>query len=267
MRKKSISAWFKKTLLVFYAVFLLQYDSLLQTVFPGVTYTNFSEIITEPKQIPLLLKDNGINQRVLCFGAIDPFSSYWITLCADLPDNNKPARIHVKDETGHVFLILTKVLSGDADSIHQVFGFYPHRPASGIIFKNVRSQIIGNGTREYNISVSKKLSPEIFQLVLEQAVISSKHRYNLNKYNCYNYAVDVFNAIPGIEKIPISKVRFPFILGKGGSPCALYKDLIHLKENHSYWSDYIKTGIFLAPGNTPANKTTTKKDWTRISLK
>lgn len=249
MRKKSISAWFKKTLLVFCTVFLLQYVPFLQTVLPSFAYNNSSEIIADAKTIPLLIKDNGINQRVLCFGTIDPFSSYWITLCADLPDNNNPARIHVKDVTGHVFLILTKVLSGSTDSIHQVFGFYPHRPASGIIFKNVRSQIMGNGTREYNVSVSKNVSAEVFQLVLEQAVISSKHRYNLNKYNCYNYAVDVFNAIPGIEKIPISKVKFPFILGKGGSPCALYKDLIRLKGNHSYWSDYIKTGIFFAPSN------------------
>jgi len=267
MRKKSISVWFKKTFLVFYAVFLLQYDGLLQTALPRFAYTNSPEIITESKQIPLLLKDNGINQRVLSFGTIDAGSSYWITLCADLPDNNKPARIHVKDETGHVFLILTKVLSGDADSIHQVFGFYPHRPASGIIFKNVRSQIIGNGTREYNVSVSKKLSPEIFQLVLEQAVISSKHRYNLNKYNCYNYAVDVFNAIPGIEKIPISKVKFPFILGKGGSPCALYNDLTRLKNNHSYWSDNIKTGVFFAPSNTPVRKIMPDKQWSLESFK
>ena len=126
---------------------------------------------------------------------------------------------------------------------------------------------MGNGTREYNVSVSRKVSAEVFQLVLEQAVTSSKHRYNLNKYNCYNYAVDVFNAIPGIEKIPISKVKFPFILGKGGSPCALYIDLIRLRNNHSYWSDYIRTGIFVAPSNTPVKKITIQKEWRTESLK
>jgi len=50
-----------------------------------------------------------------------------------------------------------------------------------------------------------------------------------------------------MERIPLSKVRLPFLLGKAGSPCGLYKDLIVLKNKNEFWQPYIEFGEFASP--------------------
>jgi len=191
--------------------------------------------------------NTGLSHRFECFYSADSRAVYSITLCADLPDNTDPTRVNLGKEPGHVFIILSKTDSISGGSINQVFGFYPRRPASSLIFKRVHGVIFDNQCREYNASVYKKLTANEFQIILERSVMLAKKKYNLNKYNCYDYAIEVFNSVPGIEKLPVTHVKFPFILGHGGSPCGLYKDLMQLKENASAWAPYIRFGLFESP--------------------
>src|SRR5205085_7897390 len=51
-------------------------------------------------------------------------AEYRISLCADVPNNERPMQLAYNQECGHVFLILQKI-SG-MDTISKVFGFYPH---------------------------------------------------------------------------------------------------------------------------------------------
>ncbi len=175
-------------------------------------------------------------------------ASHSITICADLPVNNDPACVFKKGEPGHVFIILSKQDALTGKSITRSFGFYPRVPATCII-KQGRSQIIDNSNREYDASIQKILSPEDFELILDKCKEFAKKKYNLKKYNCYDYVVDVFNSIPGIEKLPVTYVKFPFIFGKGGSPCGLYSDLKKLASNGSGWAPYISFGLFKSPAS------------------
>ncbi|MBS1600152.1 MAG: hypothetical protein JST75_18135 [Bacteroidetes bacterium] len=193
--------------------------------------------------------NTNLSGRFQCFAVNNNAAVYSITLCADVPDNNDPAHVNLGKEPGHVFIILSKTDTINGKSINQSFGFYPRRPASSLIFKNVRGVIFDNQCREYNASVYKRLNEDEFRLILEKSETLSRKKYNLNKYNCYDYAIGVFNAIPQIEKLPVTHVKFPFILGHGGSPCGLYKDLKRLKENNSQWAPYIRLGIFQSPEN------------------
>ena len=59
-----------------------------------------------------------------------------------------------------------------------------------------------NDDREYNASLEKKLTMEEFVLVLEKCKELSKKKYDLKKFNCYEYALEVFNSLPGIERLP-----------------------------------------------------------------
>ncbi len=186
-----------------------------------------------------------LQQSLQCFEPVNPQAAYSLTLCTDIPDNTNPSRIHMKSETGHVFLIFSKI--NGQDSIHNVFGFYPRRPASSLIFKNVRSEILNNGRREYNASVSTELDAGTFSLAIQQAVQLAKRKYNINKYNCYDYALELFNAVTGKDPIPGRHIRFPFIFGKGGSPCGLYADLHALRIGQSTWAPFIQIGVFKAP--------------------
>lgn len=189
-------------------------------------------------------------QRFKCFAQQHDHNQYFITLCGDVPDNLRPHKVYFKKESGHVFLILSmKDTVCHTESVSTVFGFYPQRPASSIIFKNVRCEILDNSERSYDVQIKKKLSSSEFELILENAISFAQKKYNLNQYNCYNYALDVFNSLPGIEKLPVNKVRFPFIAGKGGSPCCLYRDLAKLKQEGSVWAPFISFGFFKAPAS------------------
>jgi len=206
-------------------------------------------------RVPVVPAKKTDQNLALYFGCFDPLSEddvYQITLCGDLPDDHDPDRIHLKDEPGHTFLILKKWNpKSSSGPIIKVFGFYPRRPASCLIFRNVRGEIMDNSEREYDVSLTTEISANDFVMILQRSQELAKRKYNLNKYNCYDYAVEIFNSIPGIEKIPITHVKFPSIFGRGGSPCGLYRDLQRLKKEGSSWSSHIQFGIFYAPCSKP----------------
>jgi len=197
--------------------------------------------ISKPK--PLTLQ-----QRLQVFYPIENNAVYSVTVCADLPVNNNPACVFKKGEPGHVFLILYKhnLLTGEV--VTRSFGFYPRLPVS-CLFKKTRSKILDNSDPEYDASVEKELTPAEFELLLQKCMECSRKKYNLKKYNCYDYVLEVFNSIPGIEKLPVSYVKFPFIFGRGGSPCGLYRDLKNLVGTDSSWAPNIKFGEFKSPAN------------------
>ncbi|MGZ5255323.1 MAG: hypothetical protein ACXWCT_13015 [Flavitalea sp.] len=178
-------------------------------------------------------------------------AQYSITICADVPVNDKPACVYKKGEPGHVFLILTRNDPETGEEISRSFGFYPWVPASCLV-KQVRSKILENNGREYDAALQKQLSKDEFFIILEKCKEFARKKYNLKKYNCYDYALEVFNSLPFIEKLPTSKVKFPFILGRGGSPCGLFHDLKQLATTKSTLASLISFGRFTSPNNTPS---------------
>ncbi|MEP6677360.1 MAG: hypothetical protein ABJA78_19525 [Ferruginibacter sp.] len=202
--------------------------------------------VTKNKKFQVLT----IQERLQVFYPVDS-ADYSVKVCVDVPDNHNPERVYVKGEPGHVFLILTKRNPLSGEVITQSFGFYPRLPVS-CLFKQTRSKILDNSNREYDASIEKKLTMEEFAFLLRQCIELSKRKYNLKKFNCYDYVLQVFNSLPGIEKLPVTKVRFPFIFGRGGSPCGLYRDLKKLMTSGSSWSPYINFGLSISPGPDPS---------------
>lgn len=225
-------------------VLLLQFLPLFTINAQGIASSEKKEIPHKPA-VKQKTAAEKLATSLFCFDPVNDKANYSITLCADLPDNENPAKVHVKSETGHVFIILSKWK--EKDTVNSVFGFYPRRPASSLIFKNVRSEILSNDNREYNVSLTKILDEDNFRQVIKTAVELANKKYNINKYNCYDYAIEIFNSIAGLNKLPFHHIRFPFIFGKGGSPCGLYADLKEMKSNGSAWAPFIQFGSFRAP--------------------
>jgi hypothetical protein len=204
-----------------------------------------------------LIENSGNDESDLAtyfqsFAPLEDEDRYTVALCADVPDNNNPDRIHVRDEPGHTFLILTKKnVRSSSPAITRVFGFYPHRPASCLIFRNVRGEIMDNGGRQYDATLSVEITATAFRAVLAQSQLLARKKYNLNKFNCYDYSIGVFNSINGVVKLPVTHLKFPFIFGRGGTPCGLYRDLEKLKKEDSVWAPHIQFGIFYAPRSNP----------------
>jgi hypothetical protein len=173
---------------------------------------------------------------------------YRISLCADVPNNKKPWHVAQGQQTGHVFLILQKI--NGTDTINKVFGFYPRKGLPTLFFKKIKSKIKDNSKRTYDTDITKELSASEFDTVLTKSILYAQQVYHINKFNCYDYALEIFNSIAGKDSLPVSHVRFPFIYGKGGSPCSVYKDLKKLKESNSSWAPYIRFGSLAAPVST-----------------
>jgi hypothetical protein len=174
---------------------------------------------------------------------------YRITIGADVPYNKKPGRLIYNMETGHVFLVLQKIDMTTNDTIHKVFGFYPYKLGLSIFFKReLRSTIKDNSHREHDIELSKIITAEQFEDVMRLAVQYSKRNYHLNNFNCYDYALTIFNSVARPDTLPFIYRKFGFF-GKGGSPCTIYK---YLKQQQTIpvWGPYIRAGNLIAPVST-----------------
>ena len=188
-----------------------------------------------------------IDRELQCFNKEISDARYSISLCADVPYNKKPYKVAHNQQSGHVFLVLQKINPLNKDTISQVFGFYPKKGLPTLFFKTIKSVIKDNSRREHDASITRELTKEEFDKAIEKSVTYSKHIYHINKYNCYEYALFIFNAVAGKDTVPLTHVRFPFIFGWGGSPVGLYKDLEKIKQNGSHLAECIQFGNFLAP--------------------
>lgn len=206
-------------------------------------------ITNETKTTIKNTKAENILKTLDVFGDLSVNEIYQITIAADVPDNKRPAKVFYKKEPGHVFIILEKKDTITNQSIAKVWGFYPVRPVSTIFFKKTKSVLTDNSKREYNAAITKNISKEDLNTVIIKAAALAEKKYHINQYNCYDYAIEIFNSLPDIEMLPVTHVKFPFIFGKGGSPCGLYADLIKLKSTHSVWASTIRIGNFTAPKN------------------
>ncbi len=185
---------------------------------------------------------------LLVFDPVQKNDEYSIAICTDLPDKDNPKLVYKKGETGHVFLILAKHESATGKTVSRSFGFYPRWEVS-CLAKQVKSKIRDNSNREYDAYLEKKITADEFAFILQQCKEFAGKKYNLKKFNCYDYAIEVFNSLPGIEKLPVTDIKFPFLFGRGGSPCGLFADLKKLKETNSAWAAFIRMGLFTSPPN------------------
>jgi hypothetical protein len=193
-----------------------------------------------------------IAEQLKVFQKTIPGAIYRIALCADVPNNAKPLQVAHNQETGHVFLILQMIYGSDTTS--EVFGFYPKRGLPVLFIKTIASKIKDNSRRDYDVEISKTITEAEFDEAILKAVFYGKKKYHINRFNCYDYAMTVFNAVAGNDPLPVVHVRYPFVFGKGGSPCGVYRDLKRLKETDAAWAPYIHFGELIAPISTGRNR-------------
>ncbi|WP_373549186.1 hypothetical protein [Haliscomenobacter sp.] len=171
-----------------------------------------------------------------------------LTLAADVPNNQKPAQVWYRKNPGHVLLILERLdtLSGLQSTLS--WGFYPRQPISSVFFRKVKSELRDNGGDEFEAKITINLNDSSFQHLQKQSIALAKRSYHLNRYNCYDYALEVFNDVIDRPKLLQQTVKFPLplVMGRGGSPCALYQHLQALKTD-SCWAKAISFGPFVAP--------------------
>lgn len=188
----------------------------------------------------------NIREHLSVFADSSRKATYHISVCADVPNNKRPLQVAYQQETGHVFVVLQKVIQA-GDTISRVFGFYPKAGLQTLLFKKTKSVIKDNSYREHDVVITKELTQSEFGTAVQKSIELAERKYHMNKYNCYDYAILIFNAVAVESPLPLTHIRFPFIFGKGGSPCSVYRDFKKLKETGSVWGKQIIFGELVAP--------------------
>jgi hypothetical protein len=144
-------------------------------------------------QLPII----NITNYFKCFDLIpSDGATYTIRLCADVPSNGDPnlsMTFSAGISAGHTFLVVTK--SGGGVSISQAFGFYPASTLSAWNpMSAVGSVIRDNSNAEINASITMTINSDQFNTIRAAAINLSNNPYRLDKSNCSDYALGVFNA-------------------------------------------------------------------------
>ncbi len=209
--------------------------SPISVVFDSLTNTG-TELVNTEDPGGIIEFDFGtdaaidVNKYFNCFDNIpDAGATYSMKLCADIPVNNNENDLISGLHPGHAFLIITK--SNGSSSVSQTMGFYP-TTSMNVFMLPVSSKLVDDGIsgheHEYNASILlPSISQSDFQTVKSTLInLASTKDYDLNDYNCTNFALEVFNSVSNPYIISVldwygvsSNINY------GKTPNGLYKKL------------------------------------------
>lgn len=136
---------------------------------------------------------------------------------------------HDKSDVGHVFISITQQVS--SQMITRTFGFYPSgwvtplNPSSG-------GNIVNDSGHDYDVQLTLTLNPTQLTDLLNNAISNNSNDYNLNTFNCTNFAVNACNS--GGLNLPRTVGIWPG--GRGLNPGNLGKDIMNMTLPTNYVS-------------------------------
>jgi hypothetical protein len=103
-------------------------------------------------------------------------------------------------------------------------------------FHGVDSKIVNNGGHEYNASITMtNVSLIDFNAAMNLALSNSTLLYDLNDYNCTDYAVGVFNQVmPFNNQLNVPDHITGFGVNYKTTPNSLYKTLKQMKQSGEF---------------------------------
>jgi hypothetical protein len=171
-----------------------------------------------------------IKKYIQCFTNIpDAGATCSIRILTDLPVDGEPTVFFdwQNGSPGHTFLQISK--ANGTQRIQQNIGFYP---VSG--WKNTLTtapedgKFVDNSGHEFNASLAMNLTPEQLQATLiHMQYLANFIRYDIDEYNCTDFALEVFNYKRGGNQLTIPKYDIPGGTAPGGTntPQGLYQQL------------------------------------------
>jgi len=175
-------------------------------------------------------------------------TKYTVTIHTHLANPNLPTQVYnfSANDPGHAYITMEK--SNGSTSRSLTFGFYPSSDTWITATKNAVTSSIGEEDSDFRRSDARytvTVTEAAFNNVRNIAVSKSNKSYDLNDYNCTDYAIDVFNGALGAGNplvVPDSPVGFT-------TPAGLYGKLSAMKNAGASGVSLIQTR---APASTPA---------------
>lgn len=181
------------------------------------------------------VKQINLESYLKCFGSIpDKGAVCTIELFTDIPVDGQPL-VGFNPGTnspGHTFLQISKKNAGQ--SIVQNIGFYPEHSYKTLLTTAPVTGVFGDDQHhEFNASMKLELTPTQFNVVIAQmSQLSKRVRYDLDEYNCADFALEVFNFVRGANALEIPRMDIPGTINPYGSntPQGVYLKLAELKQ-------------------------------------
>jgi hypothetical protein len=201
-----------------------------------------------------------LNQYLKCFNNIpDAGATCSIEIFADIPVDSDPNKL-LNWETGspgHTFLRITK--SNGGQYVSQNIGFYPESGwKASLTNAPVAGKFVDNAGHEFNASLRMNISPTQLQAALfEMQRLARNRQYDIDEYNCSDFALDVFNAARS-QPLEIPMYHIPGGMTAGGTrtPQGLYNKLKAMRNAGDPESNNITVDIYKAwagGSNGPCN--------------
>lgn len=173
-----------------------------------------------------------LEKYLKCFDNIpDDGATCSIEIFTDLPVDNDPTKLFdwKTESPGHTFLQIKK--SNGGKYALQNIGFYPNSNWKNILDADpVDSKIVDDGGHEFHASLKMNLTPDRLHWVIDKAKELSTQKYDMDEFNCTDFAMEVFNYA---RNIPLDIPRYGIPGGIGSYPSRTPQGLyVKLKEMH-----------------------------------
>lgn len=171
-----------------------------------------------------------------CFATIPDVGAVCsIEILTDIPVDKDPNKLFnwETESPGHTFLQIKK--SNGGQTVMQNIGFYPRTNWKTILTPApVNGKFVDNGGHEFNASFLMNITPAQLQSALAHIAYLSKFiKYDIDEYNCTDFALEVFNyACNPSKQLEIPKYDIPGGMAPYGTstPQGLYNKLKTMKE-------------------------------------
>ena len=177
-----------------------------------------------------------VAKYIKCFSSLSNVgATFKITIYSDIPVNSNPNDLFdfSTGAVGHTFLQLSKS-NGDA-IIQQNIGFYPETGWKSIANSPVTSKLVDNAGHEFNASLTITVDATRFQNALNKMQAESTMKYDMDDFNCTDYALSVFNAAaPTYLSIPGMHIPNGTFGTTSNTPQGLYIELSNLSKAGGY---------------------------------
>ena len=146
----------------------------------------------------------NVDQYLKCFDNIpDDGATCSITIYADIPVDSDPSKYFNwnTESPGHCFLELKK--TNGTQSVQQSIGFYPATNWKNILNADpVDSKMVDNGHHEFNAALKMNVNPYLFKMAIGKIKELSTMKYDMDEFNCTDFALEVFNYVRTPLQIP-----------------------------------------------------------------
>ncbi len=176
-----------------------------------------------------------IKKYIQCFNNIpDAGATCSIKILTDLPVDKDPSVFFnwENGSPGHTFLQISK--TNGTQNVQQYIGFYPTKAwKNALTTAPEDGMFVNNARHEFNASLTMSLTPDkLKSTLIHMQYLANFIRYDIDEYNCTDFALDVFNYKRGGNQLSIPKYDIPGGTAPYGTstPQGLYQELKKTKD-------------------------------------